>query len=372
MQVSYRYSDVEEDRLALQKIIDTYPDIENIQAFISFKDGYIGDFMFKKFEAYKPSLEQINNRISEGRTLFSRIINNNVFSHIFMQDNKHYKALYASQSSAIFDDAAIIYNIVFNETPFYEDQKNLKIIMLSVTLLGSIAVIALFLIGKKESWLENQDRFIKASMHEIHTPLSIITLNNELREIEYGSDDYGRQINTALKVLKNSYDDLNFAIVKDKADYKKENLDLAVVLRERVDYFTTIAQSQNRQFALEVGGKCNIYCSMIELTRLIDNNLSNAIKYSVENSTITTKLSVENGQGILIFHNMGPIIRHTNKIFTRYFRENAIKGGYGLGLSTVKSIADKYGIQYQVTSNKDDGTTFMYVFPCHTADISKR
>jgi len=133
-----------------------------------------------------------------------------------------------------------------------------------------------------------------------------------------------------------------------------------------VQYFKTIATSNSKKIELKnITQDCIVNMSSVELTRVIDNNISNAIKYADLNSTIS--IAFENNK--LSFHNYGNPIKDTKKIFTKYFRENKVIGGHGLGLNIVDDIAKKYAIKIEVTSDAESGTSFKYMFKCHTDDI---
>ena len=56
-------------------------------------------------------------------------------------------------------------------------------------------------------------------------------------------------------------------------------------------------------------------------------------------------------------------IEDSKKIFERYHREDTIQGGFGIGLSIVKHICEKYGITIKVESSPNKGSTFTYIFP---------
>ncbi|WP_418179182.1 sensor histidine kinase [Aliarcobacter lanthieri] len=210
-----------------------------------------------------------------------------------------------------------------------------------------------------------KDKFIEHSVHEIKTPLSIINLNIQLRNKNLGEDKYSKKIEGAVKTLKNSYEDIAFLHTKNKIDYKIEKLNLSKILKDRVNYFEIIAKTQFRQFNLEIIEDYDTFMSEIELIRLIDNNLSNAIKYSTKNSTINISLKNKT----LEFQSFGNTIRNCKKIFHRFTRENESSGGHGLGLSIVKDICDKYKIDINVNS-KDGINIFSYRFNCHKFDTN--
>ena len=108
----------------------------------------------------------------------------------------------------------------------------------------------------------------------------------QLKDEKTGSDKYSKKIDGALKTLKNSYEDMSFLHTKSKIKYEIENFSLEEILNDRVKYFEIISQTQNRNIVLEILNDTFMNISRIELERLIDNNISNAIKYSEINSEI--------------------------------------------------------------------------------------
>lgn len=366
LQVSYTYADSRNKFLEIQNIIAKYPNIKNAQAYIMVDTGFVNDIILKEYESYKPDLKEILARIDEGTKVNNKLINANLITDNFTKDGVAYRAIFLSTQSAIFDNTKIVYSLLLDERILENRLQNLNISIFIITFLGLIAILVAANMRTKEIKLHEQDAFVQSSMHEIKTPLSIITLNNELRELEFGKDEYSSEIESAIKTLKTSYDDMSFTITKDKLVYPLEIIILGEVLQERVEYFKTIANSNAKSIVLSVTSLCKIEMSLVELVRLIDNNLSNAIKYSEQNSVITVTLK----DNILSFHNVGKTIEDTKHIFDKYFRENSVMGGYGLGLNIVKDIAKKYLVTIALDSNAQNGTTFTYKLKCHTNDIS--
>ncbi len=220
---------------------------------------------------------------------------------------------------------------------------------------------------KKDDLIKQQDIFVKDSIHEIRTPLSIITLNNELRNKKYGTDKYSKQIAAAVKSLNVAYEDLNFSIEQERDGFVREELDLGIILEERVHYFKAIAEVNKKRLLLTMNHSCIVHMSRKEIARLIDNNLSNAIKYAYPDTTIKIELTKRSGNDCIAisFISHSPKISDTDVIFERYQRENNVKGGHGLGLSIVKKIAEKYDISIDVQSSNEE-TRFTYVFYCYT------
>ena len=99
-----------------------------------------------------------------------------------------------------------------------------------------------------------------------------------------------------------------------------------------------------------------------ELQRIIDNNLSNAIKYSYSKSPIFVKLEYLNDDEIefsVTTHSKQ--IDSVEKIFDDFYRENSARGGFGLGLKIVKDICDKNLVIINLQSNEKK-TKFTYRF----------
>lgn len=366
LQVSYSYLESKNRLIEIQKLISKYPNIVDAKAYIIVDTGFVNDIILKDFPSYKPNLKEILSRIEEGSKVNEKLSNTNLTINTFDKDNIYYTEVYISTKSAILDNTKIVYSILLDDTQLHAQLKNLNLLMFFVVLLGIFAIFATYKIRRKEIKFTEQDKFVQSSMHEIKTPLSIITLNNELRELEFGKDEYSQEIDSALKTLKTSYDDMSFTLTKDELTYPVDVLTLSEILTSRVSYFKTIATSNSKSISLHIDSACKVKISTIELIRLIDNNLSNAIKYSFNNSTIEVTLKDD----LLTFHNHGKEILNQKNVFNKYFRENTVIGGHGLGLSIVKEITQKYSVNIVLNSSTKEGTTFSYKFKCHTDDIS--
>ena len=210
---------------------------------------------------------------------------------------------------------------------------------------------------------ETLDNFIKDSMHEINTPLSIISVNIDLYNRKNIPNKYLQRMKAATKTLANIYDDMDYLIKHDKLEYEKDEIDLSGLLQERVEYFDEVASMKMITLKLDFTKSEKIMMNKKQLERVIDNNISNAIKYSHENSDIDISLFIKNEKIHLSFRDYGVGIKDVNKIFSRYYRENKNKGGFGIGLNIVKSIIDDANIELIVDSTPNVGTTFLYIFP---------
>ena len=367
LQVSYIYENLNEDLKDLQELINKNKDIKDSNAYLIFNDGYVGDFVFKSIKSHKPSLEEVHKRIEDGKEL-SNSINDGEYKIKFQDNSEKNKTIYFMGKSPIFDEAKIVYSLTFDETEYLNDLKLLDNVMLLISLIGIVAIYIVFRVRNKEKLLSYKDKFIEHSVHEIKTPLSVIKLNAQLRNRSFGEDKYSLKIEGAIKSLEHSYEDMVFLHTKEKINYLNENLNLKEILLERIKYFEIIASSQNRKLQLKTSDEYTVTISKIELFRLIDNNLSNAIKYSKVGSEIEILLE----KNELKFISYGDKIKNVENIFQKYTRENNSVGGHGLGLSIVKDICSKYKIVINVYSSEKGLNIFSYKFNCHNFDTSNK
>lgn len=354
--ISYTYDDLHNDLKELQEFINTIPIIKSSTAYIIY-DDYVGDFAFKSIQSYKQTIEEIESRLEKGERLLKSLEGNNYKSHHRTTQDEELHVAYLLQSSPLYNDAKVLYCIVFNENEYFKKILILRLTSLFVLIIGTLAIYLTYRLRSTELLLNYKDKFIAHSIHEIKTPLSIISINTQLREKLYGSDKYTKKVEGALRTLENSYEDMTFLHTKDKIKYEIVEINLQRALENRVRYFSTIADTQNRKIEFISHNNFHPNMGKIELNRLIDNNISNAIKYSNIGSIIKIILK----DNILEFHSIGQRIYDPKGIFKRYKREDKSSGGHGLGLAIVSDICDKYKFKIEVESRSDSSNIFRYI-----------
>jgi signal transduction histidine kinase len=210
--------------------------------------------------------------------------------------------------------------------------------------------------------IESQKTFIKNSVHEVNTPLSIIQTNIDLLKMKIPNNKYITNIESGSKIIQYIYDDLSYLVKKDRVVYEKEYLDFTNILTNRLEFFDEIAISNSLYFIHNIEKDMYIKFNITELQRIIDNNLSNAIKYSYSKSPIFVKLKYLNDDEIeFSVSTHSKKIEHPEKIFDDFYRENLARGGFGLGLKIVKDICDKSLVIITIESDEKK-TKFTYRF----------
>jgi len=215
---------------------------------------------------------------------------------------------------------------------------------------------------KVENLLQSQKLFLRYAIHETNTPLSVIMNNIELYELEHGKNPNLSNIEAAMKNLYGIYDDLSFLIKKDQINYPKKMIELTDFIRSRIEFFNIVANQVNLQFKFKKpNNEIFIKINETKLQRIIDNNITNAIKYTKEHENIHVLLEEDEKYCTLKISSLSFKIENIKKIFQPYYRETDKKDGLGLGLNLVKQICDEQMIKISLIST-DKLTTFSYRF----------
>jgi two-component system, sensor histidine kinase and response regulator len=213
---------------------------------------------------------------------------------------------------------------------------------------------------KKHFVIKHLKALLKRSYHELYNPLSVIKTSAEMYGYRHPKNRYVDTMYAASKSLHLIYEDLYYALGSTKEPPRNDLIDLATFLRKRVEYFTIIADVKKIKIKLEAQSGCAMEIISADLQRIIDNTISNAIKYSFENTLIHIVLS-EKPKIKLKITNHGSTIINPHYIFTDGYREAYDTIGMGIGLEIVASICRRQNIDAQVSSSEGI-TTFTYIF----------
>jgi DNA-binding response OmpR family regulator len=205
-------------------------------------------------------------------------------------------------------------------------------------------------------------QLLRKSYHELYNPLAVINTSLEMQNITKGSSKYTDAITVAARTLQVVYDDLYYSISNDHQTVPAKNIDLVQYVQERIDYFHYLQNSKSITINFTFMGKCSVHIKEADLQRVIDNTLSNAIKYANKDSLIKIDLSEEEESVVFRSQNYGSEIKDTSKIFHSGYRENYEKVGMGVGLDIVASVCRDYNIKTEVSSQNGE-TLFEYKLP---------
>lgn len=210
--------------------------------------------------------------------------------------------------------------------------------------------------------IAKMDEFIKDTTHELNTPLSAILMSVEtinMDKIDERTKKKLGRIVVASKTINSLYQALSFSVMNGKMKTKNEHIDLKELVSERINYFEPIAAAKNVEIISLLNEKI-IEIDRLKMQIVVDNLLSNAIKYNKKGGNVFVTLE----EDFLSVKDEGVGIGATKiaDIFARYTRFDSATGGFGLGLSIVKTICDEYNIKIEVESIADEGATFKLVW----------
>ncbi|NOR55416.1 MAG: sensor histidine kinase [Sulfurovum sp.] len=252
--------------------------------------------------------------------------------------------------------------IVLKENDLSKDLDALRVkiigyLVLSFILMGIVGYFLgrLFLQPVREQ-IESLDQFISDTTHELNTPISAILMTiQSLKDVD---SKKMKRLEASAKRLSTMYGSLTYRL--EGGVEPSEDLCLAELIQERVEFIKELSDSKRLSVLLDLEAT-KIHMPKRSVHRLIDNLISNAIKYSDLGDSIHIRLK----NNVLEVEDTGIGIDEKMKadIFRRYYRANDERGGFGIGLNIVLSICKKYKIKLGLVSKKGEGSTFKLTFP---------
>ena len=204
--------------------------------------------------------------------------------------------------------------------------------------------------------IESLDKFISDTTHELNTPISAILMTiQSLKKVE---PKKMKRLEASAKRLSVMYSSLTYRL--EGKVQSEELLDFAKIVEERVEYVKELIDSKHLHIEVELE-PTQVLMKKISAYRLIDNLISNAIKYSDIGDSIF--ISLQNRVLKVKDTGIGIDKKVQEDIFKRYNRANDERGGFGIGLNIVLSICKKYKIKLGLESQKGEGSTFILIFP---------
>ncbi|MEA1892296.1 MAG: HAMP domain-containing sensor histidine kinase [Campylobacterota bacterium] len=248
-----------------------------------------------------------------------------------------------------------------------EDRQWLSRIIKTIVMYSSIFFVFMVVIGyfllnlflkPMKDALRLLDTFIKDTTHELNTPISTIMTNIELIDKDNIEDKYLlkiiNRIDIGAKTISNIYDDLTYLMLNNKIISNNQDINLKQLIEQRVEYFSILVNMKKIKVVTNLNPHVALNIDSKKIAKLIDNILSNAIKYNKINGSIyidldSNKLTIKDtGKGIKK--------EQIGMMFDRYARFDKVVGGFGIGLNIVKMICIEYNITIKISSDLDNWT----------------
>ncbi len=224
--------------------------------------------------------------------------------------------------------------------------------------------------------LKVKDDFVASVSHELRTPLTSIMgyLDLVLDDEQSVSPGVRRRLEVAkrnsVRLLRLVGDLLSTAQADEgRLSLDLDQVDLAAMLDQALTEHGPHAQEKQVSLERELPATMVIRADPVRLRQLVDNLISNAIKYTQAGGGVTVGLERLHLDVVLVVRDTGIGIstEHLPLVFTRFFRTPDVESraiqGIGLGLAITKSIVDAHEGQIKVTSNFGRGSTFVVHLP---------
>ena len=251
----------------------------------------------------------------------------------------------------------IVKNIDF--APIKKLQQNIFLFMFIAGIVFSVLgyyLGRLFVAPMRDS-LKQMNRFIQDTTHELNTPISTILTNIEMIETFGQHEESSRElkrIEIASKTLSRIYDDLSYLNLNHQYHRHITTLNMSKLLEERVVYFAAMAEVKLLEYVIDITPDVMLQMDKNDAIRLIDNLISNAIKYNKARGILSVKLTRQ----LFAVKDTGIGIKkeEMSTIIERFKRANNSEGGFGIGLDIVNQVVSSYDFELQIFSKENEGT----------------
>jgi len=243
--------------------------------------------------------------------------------------------------------------------PIKDLQKNILLFMFAAGIFFLILgyfLGRLFVAPMKES-LERMNHFIQDTTHELNTPISTILTNIEMIET-FGKHEEHRdelkRIEIASKTLSRIYDDLTYLNLNHQYHRHIVAINMGELVHERIVYFASMITAKDLMVTLNIKENVVLNMDKNDALRLVDNLISNAIKYNKYHGLLEITLT----EFFLLVKDSGIGIRTEDLkyILERFKRANKSEGGFGIGLNIVHQVVESYDFTLDILSKVNHGT----------------
>jgi signal transduction histidine kinase len=222
-----------------------------------------------------------------------------------------------------------------------------------------------------------KDQFVATVSHELRTPLT--SIHGYLELVLDGAAgtvaDEQRQFLSVVarntQRLRRLVDDLLLVSEIDAGNLELHlvDLDLEDLARQSLESSRPQAEAGGVSLVFSANGPVRLAGDHVGISQLLDNVVSNALKFTPRGGSVAVRTSRSNGSALVEVEDTGigiPLDEQA-QLFDRFFRaraaaEGAVQGT-GLGLSISQDIAHAHGGLIEVTSEVGVGTTFRVALP---------
>ena len=241
--------------------------------------------------------------------------------------------------------------------------------LISSILIASISYVVIFVLiffsskivfRVSEESYQKQKSFITNASHELKTPLTIISTDLELIEMDNGKSEWTASIKDQVNRLTKMTNQLVVLSRLDEADYSKypfEEFSLSEVANDVTDSFAQSFKKESLIFKTDVEENLVLNGNKYLIEELFFIFLDNALKYTKENGEAGVLVSKDKkNKPCITFYNSvdSDLELDISLLFERFYRSpNSKKEGSGIGLSIAKEILNLHKANIKVTKENN-------------------
>lgn len=196
---------------------------------------------------------------------------------------------------------------------------------------------------------EKQRRFISDTSHELKTPLSVIETSAEMQETETGKTKWLTYIQNETESMSKLISRLLLLSASENKDEESyTEFDLSSKAEMCISTFEALAYEKGVTVVSAITPDMRFFGNEDDIEHIISPLTDNAIKHTPQGGKVYVTLLSERNEAVIRVQNEGEPIpdEDIDKIFDRFYRvdkaRNRSEKRYGLGLSIVKAITEKY------------------------------
>lgn len=212
---------------------------------------------------------------------------------------------------------------------------------------------------------EKQKRFITDAGHEMKTPLTVISANAEIIELENGESQWLSGIKNQVSKLAALTEKLVIlSKMEEGAKLEMQEFSISEALYDVSDQYKSIAISAGIDFDVAVSENVTVIGNEGEIRRCIGLLLDNAFRYTNQGGYVNVSVQKLSGGAELRFANStngvekGSLDRWFDRFYRTDLSRNSDTGGSGIGLSVVQAIVRAHGGSVRAFSDDGIGVVF--------------
>lgn len=218
-----------------------------------------------------------------------------------------------------------------------------------------------------QRFVERERAFTRDASHEFRTPLTVIKMASDLLLAEQDLDDYSKKFAQRIKGSARDMEELidAFLILARETDkeFEDEFCDIIHIVKKEVE--SASIYLENKPIDIEIDQQYPLQLSTARkvVSIVLGNLIRNAILYTDEGSVVVT---IKRYSVCIDDTGIGMGEEQIKKVFQPYYRaehgDKTERKGYGVGLTIVKRLSDRFNWIVKVESTKDVGTRFEVFF----------